>query len=113
MRPLTHKVVDWSLKEGEEGCPGYQKDYSTYDTASFATTPPDKGFDLETVQELLGHSHIRTTEKYLHTSDEKKMDAIARLQFALQGEPPQIRRRHKEKMRNLTTDLVFFDKQIY
>ncbi|NOG40720.1 hypothetical protein [Candidatus Brocadia sinica] len=35
------------------------------------------------MQELLGHSHIRTTERYLHTSDEKKMDAITRLQFAI------------------------------
>jgi len=39
--------------------------------------------EVRTVQELLGHSHIRTTEKYLHTSDEKKIDAVSRLQFAL------------------------------
>jgi site-specific recombinase XerD len=50
---------------------------------TFATTLLDKGVDLRTVQELLGHSHIRTTEKYLHTSDEKKIDAVSRLQFAL------------------------------
>jgi site-specific recombinase XerD len=50
---------------------------------TFATSLLDKGVDLRTVQELLGHSHIRTTERYLHTSDEKKIDAVARLQFGL------------------------------
>ncbi len=50
---------------------------------TYATSLLDRGVDLRTVQELLGHSHIRTTEKYLHTSDEKKIDAVNRLRFSL------------------------------
>ena len=76
VRPLTHKAVDCLLRRVKKVTP-----HTTRHT--FATTLLDKGVDLKTVQELLGHSHIRTTEKYLHTSDEKKMDAVARLQFAL------------------------------
>jgi hypothetical protein len=33
---------------------------------TFATTLLDKGNDLKTVHALMGHSHIRTTEAYLH-----------------------------------------------
>ena len=48
---------------------------------TFATTLLDKGADLKTVQALMGHSHIRTTELYLHSSDDKKVEAIEKLQF--------------------------------
>lgn len=83
IRPLTHKAVDCLLRRVKKvGL--ITKRVTPHTTRhTFATTLLDKGVDLKTVQELLGHSHIRTTEKYLHTSDEKKMDAVARLQFAL------------------------------
>lgn len=48
---------------------------------TFATTLLSKGVDLKTVQELMGHESIQTTEQYLHSSDEKKIDAISRLGF--------------------------------
>lgn len=48
---------------------------------TFATTLLDKGVDLRTVQELMGHSSIQTTQIYLHTSDEKKMAALERLDY--------------------------------
>ncbi len=48
---------------------------------TFATSLLDAGVDLKTVQALMGHSHIRTTERYLHSNDDKKFEAINRLQF--------------------------------
>jgi site-specific recombinase XerD len=48
---------------------------------TFATTLLGKGVDLKTVQALMGHSHIRTTEGYLHSTDDRKVEAIRSLQF--------------------------------
>lgn len=43
---------------------------------TFTTTLLYKGADLKTVQALMGHSHIRTTERYLHSTDDRKVEAI-------------------------------------
>lgn len=83
IQPLTHKAVDCLLRRVKKVALITKRITPHTTRHTFATTLLDKGVDLKTVQELLGHSHIRTTEKYLHTSDEKKMDAVARLQFAL------------------------------
>ena len=50
---------------------------------TFATTLLGKGVDLKTVQVLLGHSHIRTTEAYLHSTHDRKVEAIKNLQFGI------------------------------
>jgi site-specific recombinase XerD len=50
---------------------------------TFATTLLDNGNDLRTVQALMGHSHIRTTEAYLHSTDDRKVEAIQSLQFGV------------------------------
>jgi site-specific recombinase XerD len=50
---------------------------------TFATTLLDNGNDLRTVQVLMGHSHIRTTERYLHSTDDRKVEAIRSLQFGV------------------------------
>ena len=34
-------------------------------------------------QALMGHSHIRTTEAYLHSTDDRKVEAIESLQFGV------------------------------
>ncbi len=81
--PLTPKAVDCLMKRVKKAAL-IQKRITPHTTRhTFATSLLDKGVDLRTVQELLGHSHIRTTERYLHTSDEKKIDAVSRLQFGL------------------------------
>jgi len=50
---------------------------------TFATTLLDNGNDLKTVQALMGHSHIRTTETYLHSTDARQVEAIRSLQFGV------------------------------
>ena len=48
---------------------------------TFAVSLLDQGVDLRTVQDLLGHASITTTQAYLHTSDEKKLAAVNALTF--------------------------------
>ncbi len=59
---------------------------------TFATPRLDYGNDLKTVQALMGHSHIRTTDRYLHSTDDRKVEAIQSLQFGVrsefEGKPP-------------------------
>lgn len=81
--PLTHKAVDCLITRARKAALVTKRVTPHTTRHTFATALLDRGVDLRTVQELLGHSHIRTTEKYLHTSDEKKIDAVKRLQFAL------------------------------
>jgi site-specific recombinase XerD len=81
--PLTPKAVDCLLKRVKKAALIAKRITPHTTRHTFATSLLDKGVDLRTVQELLGHSHIRTTERYLHTSDEKKNDAVSRLRFGL------------------------------
>ena len=81
--PLTPKAVDCLIRRVRKAALLTKRVTPHTTRHTFATSLLDKGADLRTVQELLGHSHIRTTEKYLHTSDEKKTDAVGRLQFEL------------------------------
>ncbi|MCB7128525.1 MAG: tyrosine-type recombinase/integrase [Candidatus Brocadiales bacterium] len=48
---------------------------------TFAVSLLDQGVDLRTLQDLMGHSHITTTQAYLHTNDEKKLAAVNALSF--------------------------------
>lgn len=80
-QPLTHKAVDCIIRKYSKMAL-IRKRISPHTLRhTFATSLLDNGTDLKTVQELMGHSHIRTTERYLHSSDDKKFEAINRLQF--------------------------------
>ena len=46
---------------------------------SFASQLVMKGVSLKVVQELLGHSDIRTTMRYAHLSQEAKQEAVLTL----------------------------------
>ncbi len=81
--PLTHKAVDCLIRRVKKSALISKRITPHTTRHTFATSILSEGADLRTVQELLGHSHIRTTERYLHSSDEKKIDAVARLRFGL------------------------------
>ena len=80
---LTPRAVDCMVKRVKKASLLTKRITPHTTRHSYATSLLDKGVDLRTVQELLGHAHIRTTEVYLHSSDEKKIDAVSRLQFGL------------------------------
>ena len=78
---LTPKAVDCLLKTAAKKALIQKRIHPHVLRHTFATTLLDKQADLKTVQELMGHSHIRTTERYLHSTDDRKVEAIERLQF--------------------------------
>lgn len=46
---------------------------------TFACQLHEKGVDLKTISELLGHSRIEVTNIYTHTNEKSKVEAISRL----------------------------------
>ncbi|UCC40359.1 MAG: tyrosine-type recombinase/integrase, partial [Candidatus Aminicenantes bacterium] len=46
---------------------------------TFASRLVERGVDLITVKELLGHSSVKTTERYTHTHREEKKRAVGTL----------------------------------
>ena len=82
-KPLTPKAVDCLVKSSAKKALIRKRIHPHVIRHTFATTLLDKGNDLRTVQSLMGHSHIRTTEAYLHSTDDRKVEAIQSLQFGI------------------------------
>ena len=82
-RRLTPKAVDCLIKSAVKKALISKRVHPHVIRHTFATTLLDNGTDLRTVQALMGHSHIRTTETYLHSSDDRKVEAIRSLQFGV------------------------------
>jgi len=80
-RDLTHKAGDCLSKSVVKKALIQKRVHPHVMRHTFATTLLDNGNDLKTVQALMGHSHIRTTEAYLHSTDDRKVEAIQNLQF--------------------------------
>ena len=82
-KPLTPKAVDCLIKSVATKALIKKRIHPHVIRHTFATTLLDKGNDLRTVQALMGHSHIRTTEAYLHSTDDRKVEAIQSLRFGV------------------------------
>jgi len=80
---LTSKAVDCLVKSLVKKALIQKRIHPHVMRHTFATTLLDNGNDLRTVQALMGHSHIRTTETYLHSTDDRKVEAIQSLQFGV------------------------------
>lgn len=76
--PLTRQGA-WRIVRRETARAGLRTALSPHGLRhSFASHLVEAGADLRTVQELLGHASIRTTERYTHT-DGEKVRALHRL----------------------------------
>ncbi len=82
-RGLTSKAVDCLIKSVVRRALIQKRIHPHVMRHTLATTLLDNGNDLKTVQSLMGHSHIRTTEQYLHSTDDRKVEAIRSLQFGV------------------------------
>jgi integrase/recombinase XerD len=57
---------------------------------TFATHLIRNGVDIRTVQELMGHSELETTAKYLHSDTRTKQAAVGRLNGLLGSSPEPV-----------------------
>ncbi len=57
---------------------------------TFATHLIRNGVDIRTVQELMGHSELETTAKYLHSDTRTKQAAVGRLNGLLGSAPEMV-----------------------
>ena len=80
---LTAKAVDCLIKSVVKKALIQKRVHPHVMRHTFATTLLDNANDLRTVQALMGHSYIRTTERYLHSTDDRKVEAIRSLQFGV------------------------------
>jgi len=73
-RTLVWRRIKWYAKLA-----GIHKDISPHSLRhSFATHLLENGADLRIIQEMLGHSHISTTERYMHLSQEQLHGAFSK-----------------------------------
>ena len=80
---LTPKAVDRLIKSTTKKAPIKKRVHPHVMRHTIATTLQENGNDLRPVQTLIGHSHIRTTETYLHSTDDRKVEAMRSLQFGV------------------------------
>jgi len=70
-------VYEWIVAAGQDaGVEGVRPHVLR---ATFATRLAEAGVDVRTIQELLGHSNLNTTQRYVAVTDERKRSAIRAL----------------------------------
>lgn len=80
-RGLTPKAVDCLIKSTAKKALMTKRIHPHVMRHTFATALLDNENDLRTVQALMGHSSISTTERYLHSNDDRMVQAVRSLQF--------------------------------
>jgi integrase/recombinase XerD len=80
-RSLTPKAVDCLVKFVAKKALIQKRIHPHVMRHTFATALLDNENDLRTVQALMGHSSISTTERYLHSNDDRMVEAVRGLQF--------------------------------
>lgn len=81
---LSAKIVYYEWKKALKKC--NIKDYKFHILRhTFASTLLSNGVDVQTVSELLGHSDIRITQIYLHSTNNQKVDAVNKINYLIQN----------------------------
>ena len=75
-RPISHRSIQHLVQKALAQAGLDSKNYTVHTIRhSFATHLVDNGTDLHTVKELLGHSNLQTTMRYMHLTT-KRMQGI-------------------------------------
>lgn len=77
---LSRQGADLALKDIYRSCRLSGKVTTHSLRKTFATTLLNKGATLRTIQELLGHSSLSTTERYLAVTDDQLSAAVGMLE---------------------------------
>ena len=71
-KPVHAPSVRYALKKAADKAGIEQRVYPHLLRHAFATAVLERGMDINTVAELMGHDQIQTTRRYLHVSDAHK-----------------------------------------
>jgi integrase/recombinase XerC len=92
-KPLTTRTVQNVVKRWARSV-GLPTDVTPHTLRhSFATHLLDGGADLKSVQQLLGHENLATTQVYTHVSIERLREAVEKAHPKSRGEGQGARRR--------------------
>ncbi|MQY56886.1 tyrosine-type recombinase/integrase, partial [bacterium] len=69
---------------------------------TFATRILQKGADIETVRSLLGHYSISVTQRYVHSNEEKRREAVELLKKGDELLRPGDMKQNEEEDRGVT-----------
>jgi site-specific recombinase XerD len=76
-KPISGNSMRVALRQAAKRA-GIEKAYPHLFRHAFATTMLENGADVRTVQTLLGHKQLQTTQVYLHVTDKHKQEQYKR-----------------------------------